>query len=311
MLIDKTTFADVYAEARGLLLNAPIVSPRGKQTKELVPCVICLRDPRARLAYHSKRQFNLPFAIAEAVCMITGKNDVRLLSYFNPAVAQFSDNEVTFYGAYGPRIKEYLPLVVDKLRGDSDSRQAVINIYHSRDGLQSVTKDVPCTIALHFIIRDNKLDLIVYMRSNDLFWGLQYDVFCFTLIQEMIANELKVGLGRYFHVDTSLHVYDHHFSMLEEIESMESVPMPPNDLVASHFEALGELIGAMAYGQDERVVLILNDNYVLVGENMFFEALWSFWCHKRKTSDTDKKPSNLSLSVDTWAERFCWWLRIE
>ena len=41
-----------------------------------------------------------------------------------------------------------------------------------------------------FLIRDNKLNMITTMRSNDIYLGFTYDVFIFTLMQEILANEL-------------------------------------------------------------------------------------------------------------------------
>jgi thymidylate synthase len=48
------------------------------------------------------------------------------------------------------------------------------------------------------------------MRSNDAFWGLPYDVFLFTMLQELFAAELNVELGRYHHSVGSLHLYQKH-----------------------------------------------------------------------------------------------------
>jgi thymidylate synthase len=46
------------------------------------------------------------------------------------------------------------------------------------------------------------------MRSNDAYWGLPHDVFAFTMIQEIVANELGYKLGSYKHLVGSLHLYD-------------------------------------------------------------------------------------------------------
>ena len=37
--------------------------------------------------------------------------------------------------------------------------------------------------------------LVVHMRSNDVFMGFPHDVFAFTMIQEILANDLGVKLG--------------------------------------------------------------------------------------------------------------------
>ena len=46
-----------------------------------------------------------------------------------------------------------------------------------------------------------------HMRSNDAYLGLPHDVFSFTMLQEIAARELGVGLGEYTHSVASLHLY--------------------------------------------------------------------------------------------------------
>jgi len=215
------TFADAYVSLRCQLLDANLVSPRGNQTREICGASFAIRYPRSRLGYHEKRQYNLPFALAEATLLFQESKSVKLPSLFNHNVCQFADDEI-LYGAYGARIHQSIYDVVEKLRNDADSRQAVLTIYNSFD-MRPVVKDVPCTIALHFMIRNNKLNLHVYMRSNDIFWGTMYDVVMFTILQEVVANHLGIDVGIYYHTSSSLHVYQRHFGMLEEIHELEPV----------------------------------------------------------------------------------------
>ena len=47
------------------------------------------------------------------------------------------------------------------------------------------------------------------MRSNDAYLGFPHDVFCFTMIQEIVARSLGIGVGEYHHFASSLHLYEH------------------------------------------------------------------------------------------------------
>ena len=82
--------------------------------------------------------------------------------------------------------------------------------------------DVPCTLSLQFFIRDEKLHMIVNMRSSDLIFGIAYDIPAFTLFQEILAEQLGVSLGSYTHMSNSLHIYERHFGMVESILAKES-----------------------------------------------------------------------------------------
>ena len=102
-----------------------------------------------------------------------------------------------------------LERVVEILKRKRDSRRAVVQLFDSQD-LAGAHKNVPCTCTLQFMVRDGELHLIVYMRSNDAIWGLTHDVFCFTMLQEIVSRELEVDLGLYRHMVGSLHLYECH-----------------------------------------------------------------------------------------------------
>lgn len=214
MFVDN--LAEVYKViGRELLENGEIVRPRGRETKELLTPVIHLKDPRSRLCYCEGRNFSIVYAIVESLMLFSSKNGVQYFSTFNKNMENFSDDGASLHGCYGKRIAEYIPSIVRKLKSDKDSRQAIINIYNSNNDSYYCGKDTPCTLALNFIIRNNKLNMIVYMRSNDIIWGLPYDIYMFTTMQEVIANELGIDLGFYRHIPTSLHVYSDHYNLLE------------------------------------------------------------------------------------------------
>lgn len=83
----------------------------------------------------------------------------------------------------------------------------------------------------------------VTMRSNDAYFGLPHDVFCFTMLQEMMARRLGYDVGEYYHYVGSMHVYVDYLSQLEDYlaegwHRTEPMPeMPKGDPFAT-FEKL-------------------------------------------------------------------------
>ena len=96
--------------------------------------------------------------------------------------------------------------VKDLLHRKPGSRRAVVQIYSARDLLTD--EEVPCTTTLQFFLRDGLLHLAASLRSNDAYRGLPHDVFCFTMLQEMMARRLGVELGEYVQMVGSFHLYD-------------------------------------------------------------------------------------------------------
>ena len=215
-MITGRTFAEVYDKLLiSLLEEGQEVSPRGMLTKELMQETFCIEDPNSSLIYIPGRNFSLVHAIHESLLIFCDDNHVKVAGYFNKNIAQFSDDGTTLYGSYGHRIATKMQGVLEKLKEDHDTRQALLTIHRVDDSIVK-TKDPPCTITLQFTIRDEKLNMHVYMRSNDIVWGTPYDVFVFTTIQKVFANTLGIPVGKYYHTATSLHMYERDFEKCRE-----------------------------------------------------------------------------------------------
>ena len=215
-MITGRTFAEVYDKLLlSLLEEGKKVSPRGMLTKELMQETFCIEDPNSSLIYIPGRNFSLVHAIHESFLIFCDDNHVKVAGYFNKNIEQFSDDGETLYGSYGHRVAAKMQGVLDKLKEDHDTRQALLTIHRVDDSIVK-TKDPPCTITLQFTIRDEKLNMHVYMRSNDIVWGTPYDVFVFTTIQKVFANTLGIPIGKYYHTATSLHMYERDFEKCRE-----------------------------------------------------------------------------------------------
>lgn len=187
--------------------------PRSLEIKELIGETICIKNPRKRLMYNSIRKFSPQFAIGENLWYLGGNNELNMIQYYSPSYYKYSDNGFTLNGAYGPRIFKQIETVVKLLKSDTDTRQAIITIFNHSD-IEIDTKDVPCTCTIQFLIRNNELDAIVYMRSNDLMLGFPYDTYSFTILQELVSVSLGVNLGKYYHFVGSLHIYENDYNKM-------------------------------------------------------------------------------------------------
>ncbi|WP_053091500.1 thymidylate synthase [Klebsiella variicola] len=212
MYIRGDSIDDVLNKLYNKLLSrkSNIHPSKGKAT-EITGVLIKINNPRARLS-RTEGKGKVFSALGELLWYMSGLHDLEFIRYYIPKYNFFSDDNKTIYGGYGPRIfgnDNQFMRVIQLLREKKDSRQAIIQIFHS-DDLKEKHKDIPCTCTLQFILRNNKLSLIVNMRSNDVFLGFPHDVFAFTMIQEYAASILGCDLGDYKHFVGSLHLYDEH-----------------------------------------------------------------------------------------------------
>jgi thymidylate synthase len=239
-VFEYESIAESYAGVLQYVLeNGEEVSPRGQLTKEITPAAIVIRNPRKRAIDHPVRKLNYGFMVGELLWILQGKNDLSI-THYNKQWANFSDDGQILNGAYGQRIFNWdggdtiaqdeetgkvgyykirinqFMEVYKRLQADTDSRQGSITLFDpSKDFAQ--TKDVPCTNLMRFSIRNGKLNMMVVMRSNDLWFGYPYDVYNFTMLQEIMAGLLGVEVGKYTHVADSLHLYEMHFNAAREL----------------------------------------------------------------------------------------------
>lgn len=226
-----------------------VVEPRGKTTKEIRPVTIVFENPIKRIISLPGRNINPFFLVAEILWILSGKEDVETLSLFNENISQFSDDGFFFHGAYGSRLrhfgksfeiktsilnsvfendvendkkillhlhKEKEEINIDQLKQiflllkkENNTRRAVASIWNPIQDLNKDSKDLPCNDLLMFKIRDNKLDLTVINRSNDLHWGLPTNYFQFSFILEVMSYCLgdEIEIGKQIHYIDSLHIY--------------------------------------------------------------------------------------------------------
>jgi thymidylate synthase len=152
---------------------------------------------------------------AEAAWILEGRNDVETIAPYSKAISNFSDDGVSFFGAYGPKVVNQIDYCVDALYRDQFSRQAVINIWRENP---PATKDVPCTLSLQFIVRHSIIHCVASMRSSDLWLGHPYDIVNFSAISFYIMlklnkklhadRKLLLGLGQLYLTAGSKHLYE-------------------------------------------------------------------------------------------------------
>ena len=189
----------------------------GSLTREILGSLVKL-DMKQPVVSIMERGLNYKFMAAEAYWMLTGDDRVDSIAPYCKHISKFSDDGITFFGAYGPKIFDQMNYIIDKLQTDPMSRQAVINIWRESPPLS--TRDVPCTISVQFMRRDGKLQCFVNMRSSDVWLGFPYDVFNFSILSGYVARKLGWELGNMYHYAASRHVYEKNIERWKKVKAV-------------------------------------------------------------------------------------------
>lgn len=171
----------------------------------------------------NKRANNIFATIAETLWVFAGRNDSKTLERWLPRAGDYSDDGETWRAGYGPRIANYgnrvnqIETVLSKLQKDLTTRQAIVCLSDPVADKIDESKDYPCNLIVNFVVRNNKLNTHVYLRSNDVVFGVCINMFEWCFLSEYIANQMIIPFERYCHTATSLHLYDSHYDKAKKI----------------------------------------------------------------------------------------------
>lgn len=213
---------------RWVLTHGEDVAPRGQNTREIEDATIFIKDVYNTLPLKVNRGTVPGIGAVEACQLLAGVSTPRTVLAVGPQFSNFTEDNGLFHGAYGLRTNGQYESVIGRLKHDPNTRQAVVTIWDPKLDLLPYKRDYPCTVLHQFRIRNNRLNMSVYMRSNDVWLGAAYDFFQFTRVQIAIASVLGIEPGSYAHHVGSLHIYEQHYGPAEDLQYTDAMVHIPN-----------------------------------------------------------------------------------
>ena len=185
-------------------------------TKALFNVGFYMTDPMDNRITNRERNWKLEYAEAEWQWYLTGLPNIKMLGEIYgkipPIWERMADPQGNVNSNYGYQWQRgqnhmtQLGYVVDLLKNHKHTRQAAISIYDGKEH-PDYKYDTPCTYAVQFTNVENRLNMCVTMRSNDLWYGFCNDQYCFSKLQELVCKETGLDMGSYYHFAHNLHIY--------------------------------------------------------------------------------------------------------
>ena len=202
-----------------IINKGQISNPRGLKIKELINSSICINMNYPILSI-PERKLGYKFMLREAWWIMDGRNSVDTIANYSKVISSFSNDGYHFDGAYGPRVVDQIRYIIDSLAEDINTRQAVLTIWRANP---RASKDIPCTVSIQWLIRNGYIYCIDNMRSSDIWLGVPYDIFNFTmltgyimlLLRERGIHDLK--LGNLYLNASSQHLYEDNWQKAEKL----------------------------------------------------------------------------------------------
>ena len=141
-----------------------------------------------------------------------------------PAAWQYAANDHgeinSNYGhlIYDDKFFNQYDRVCEELYDNPDSRRA--SMIYTRPSIwveynENGNNDFICTNAVTYYIRNNELQSVVQMRSNDVVFGYKNDIAWQQHVLESLANDLNIEPGFIQWQVQNLHVYERHFHLVK------------------------------------------------------------------------------------------------
>jgi thymidylate synthase len=216
----SNTFINTIGEIES---NGSISQPRDLKVKELIYGQLEI-DSTQPFANFIDRKFNWKYFAGELAWYLNRNNDIDYINQFSnfwKNITNPNTNEIN--SNYGTLLfGDQLLWCLNSLKSDKNTRQAIAFLNQPKFQFEG-NKDFVCTMYLNFFIRDNKLNMKVQMRSNDIFYGLTFDAPFFAFVHQHMFLWLKetypsLRLGTYTHFADNIHFYEHHFELADKIK---------------------------------------------------------------------------------------------
>jgi len=126
--------------------------------------------------------------------------------------------------SYGPRMFNYLhskdqinEFIIPLLRNDPFTRRAVISLFNPLNDSSLLSKNIPSLMLIYFKINDNRLNISVCIRSNDIFIGWPGNIYQLYILQKYVSEKLGLKSGTFTTISFSAHIFMEHQNMISKI----------------------------------------------------------------------------------------------
>jgi len=211
MIINEKTCIDAWKKSLKYILEdgSDFIDSDERQCREVLNLVVNIEEPEKdyNKVIEAMKQFEWIYpTIEELSTIIFNKEDLVIYEFsYGHRIFNFMDKK--------DQINDY---VIPLLKSDPSSRRAVISLFNPATDSDTLNKNVPSLMFIHFKIKVDRLNCTCFIRSNDFFIGWPGNIYQIYLLQKFVADKLNMKIGVLSTVSCSAHVFHEHFDNVKK-----------------------------------------------------------------------------------------------
>ena len=115
------------------------------------------------------------------------------------------------------------------LKNDPASRRIMTNLF-AFDELKDMNLE-PCAFGTQWLVKDNKLHLILNQRSQDMLAANGWNTMQYAALLIMLAQVCDLGVGTLTHNIGDCHIYDRHIPLIEKLLNSKTMNVKPQLII--------------------------------------------------------------------------------
>jgi thymidylate synthase len=124
----------------------------------------------------------------------------------------------------GSKTIDQISNVIENIKKDPNSRRHIVSAWNVGE-LEKMALP-PCHILFQFYVVNNKLSLLLYQRSADIFLGVPFNISSYSLLLTMIAHVTGYNVGEFIYTIGDAHIYNNHIQQVNLQISRDCLELP-------------------------------------------------------------------------------------
>ena len=185
------------------------------------------------------KKLHLKSVIHELLWFIKGDTNIKYLKDNGVSIWDaWADEKGDLGPVYGHQWRSWLSYegesidqlinVIQNIKNNPDSRRHIVSSWNVGDISKMALP--PCHCFFQFYVAGNRLSLMLYQRSADVFLGVPFNIASYALLARMVAQVCSLEPGEFIHTLGDAHIYTNHLEQINLQLTRETKQLPQMEL---------------------------------------------------------------------------------